>query len=521
MTSINIVELIENNPITKLSGVYNNKLLTRIKERFTETQQQLFVASFYCYLNYQKNDFVIDLDNIWEWLGFSRKSNAKTVLLKNFVIGNDYTSSLPQLRQDKTHGGSNKEKIMLNIKTFKLFCLKAGTQKADQIHEYYINLEETLQDVIQDESNELKLQLEQNKKQLEDKEIQLQQKEQQLENNIVITVLEKELLREKTLFEQFPKNTPCVYYGIIDDTNNKNEKFIKFGNSNLLCDRVKKHKHNFTNFRLVNAFKVDNHLHIENEMKTHPILCKKRRSMVINGLNQTELLIMDDLSLEALDNIIKDIIKRIEYSPENYVKILDEYTKLKKNYAILLHKHNVGNRVLPTIESITSLRDAILTSTNDLPPVYIRKFQRLKTDNLFHIDGKTYNILTGTREQVFNGEAYRTQGLLIKSDLAIGGKQKNKIVSINKLISSSIDNRLNKKTSIPKFQRQPDGLYHIEDNTYRILTGTKEQVFEGHAYKTPGLLTKKDLIIGVGGKRTGKIISIALQNLHTKNNEDI
>ena len=67
MTSLNIVELIEKNPITKLSGVYNNKLLTQIKERFTETQQQLFVASFYCYLNYQKTDFVIDLDNIWEW----------------------------------------------------------------------------------------------------------------------------------------------------------------------------------------------------------------------------------------------------------------------------------------------------------------------------------------------------------------------------------------------------------------------------------------------------------------------
>lgn len=34
---------------------------------------------------------------------------------------------------------------MLNIKTFKKYCLKAGTKKADEIHEYYIKLEETLQ----------------------------------------------------------------------------------------------------------------------------------------------------------------------------------------------------------------------------------------------------------------------------------------------------------------------------------------------------------------------------------------
>ena len=51
-------------------------------------------------------------------------------------------------KQNKTHGGSNKEKIMLNIKTFILFCLKSGTKKSNEIHEYYINLEEILQETI-------------------------------------------------------------------------------------------------------------------------------------------------------------------------------------------------------------------------------------------------------------------------------------------------------------------------------------------------------------------------------------
>ena len=62
-TSLNIVELIENNPITKLTGSYQNKLVTKIKENFNDNEQQMFVASFYCYLKYdRKNDFVIDLD---------------------------------------------------------------------------------------------------------------------------------------------------------------------------------------------------------------------------------------------------------------------------------------------------------------------------------------------------------------------------------------------------------------------------------------------------------------------------
>ena len=33
---------------------------------------------------------------------------------------------------------------MLNVGTFKKFCLKAGTKKADEIHDYYIRLEQTL-----------------------------------------------------------------------------------------------------------------------------------------------------------------------------------------------------------------------------------------------------------------------------------------------------------------------------------------------------------------------------------------
>ena len=76
MSSLNIVKLIEKNSITRLSKDYEHKLLNKIKENFTDTQQQLFVSSFYCYLNYSKNEFVIDFDDIWKWVGFTRKDNA-------------------------------------------------------------------------------------------------------------------------------------------------------------------------------------------------------------------------------------------------------------------------------------------------------------------------------------------------------------------------------------------------------------------------------------------------------------
>ena len=52
MDKLDIVELIEKNPITKLSSDYNIKLLCKIKDNFTDMEQQLFLSSFYCYLNY-------------------------------------------------------------------------------------------------------------------------------------------------------------------------------------------------------------------------------------------------------------------------------------------------------------------------------------------------------------------------------------------------------------------------------------------------------------------------------------
>ena len=79
MDELNIVDLIENNPITKLNGNnYQSKMISKIKKEFNNFEQQMFVSSFYCFLNYNsKTDFVIDLDDVWEWLGFKQKVNAK------------------------------------------------------------------------------------------------------------------------------------------------------------------------------------------------------------------------------------------------------------------------------------------------------------------------------------------------------------------------------------------------------------------------------------------------------------
>jgi hypothetical protein len=317
--NFDIVSLIEDKNVCNLSNDYNNKLLNKIKEQFTENQQQLFVSSFYCYLKYnQTADFVVDLDTVWEWIGFSTKGHAKRTLEKYFTLEEDYKIVLTQLGKQGKHsnGGNNKETILMTVMTFKLFCIKSNTKKADEIHKYYVKLEQLLQETIYEESIELRLKLEK------------------------LTV-EKNRLREQTILEQFPDNTQCIYYGYIDNTNDKNEKLVKFGQTNNLTRRVSEHNKTFLNFRLVNAFRVENKQLIENAIKNHTIINKLRRSVLVGKVNHLELLVVDDINITELDNHIKNIIVSNEFTPEKFLSLTKENEKLSAE--ILLLKKNRNN----------------------------------------------------------------------------------------------------------------------------------------------------------------------------------
>ena len=313
MTELNIVELIEKNPITKLNGDYQSKLIEKIKKNFNNYEQQMFLASFYCYLKHDnKNDFIIDLDNIWKWLGFQQKYHAKYLLEKQFTINNDYKIFAPEpsVAKKSTRGGHNKEIIMLNIETFKKYCLKAGTKKADEIHDYFIKLEKILHQIIEEESNELRLQLE--------------QKEEELEETKLNSEKEKLKAAEKATILQFPVNTECIYFGIINNTNELNEKLIKFGHTNNLAVRVREHKKNYNDFILINAFKVPNKVEIENLIKKDIHIKKQIRNIEVNEKMKNEIIAYNNhFTIEKLINIIKNIIRSKTYSIENFNKLIE------------------------------------------------------------------------------------------------------------------------------------------------------------------------------------------------------
>jgi hypothetical protein len=366
MSQLNIVDLIEKNPITKLSRTYNNKLLDKIKQIFTGFEQQLFISSFYCYLNYDKNtEFVIDFDNIWKWLGFTLKENAKRILTKNFELNIDYKNLGRQEGQAvfnttekvKQNGGQNKQTIMLTVKCFKSLCLKAQTKKASEIHEYYMKLEEVLQETLEEETTELKLQLEQKDNIILEIKQTVEQEKQTVEQEKLTllqnTKKEKQKAVEQAIIIQFPLNTECIYFGTINNTNEAGEKLIKFGHTNDLATRITDHRKKYTNFILVQAFRVQNKVEIENLIKTYPKIKRQIRSLEINGKNKTEIIAYDDtnFTIEKLTKYIKDIIHSKTYSIDNFNRLMKQNEELE-NEIRTLKQHNIHQEIMLTKKSI-------------------------------------------------------------------------------------------------------------------------------------------------------------------------
>jgi hypothetical protein len=59
-----------------------------------------------------------------------------------------------------------------------------------------------------------------------------------------------------------------------------------------------------------------------------------------------------------------------------------------------------------------------------------------------------------------------------------------------------------------KFQKHADGFYYINGDKYGKLTGTRQEVWDGVAYRTGGELTKADFIMNKCGEIVSKVKSV-------------
>ena len=320
MEKVNIVKLIEDNPVTTLSKFYQGNLLNKIKNNFDTEEQKMFIASFYCYLRLKNEDFIIDLDEIWKWLGFSQKIRAKELLQKHFKQDLEYKILLSSTREQKeeNRGGKNKEIIMLTIKTFKKLCLKANTSKADQIHDYYIKLEEVLDQTIMEESSELREQLEQKDSELNESNKKIKGNEQRIKQ------LENRIISKQSRIKYKERN---VIY-MVQDEFHKRDRIYVLGKAIDLCERVntynKTRDHEVVYYKECNSaqqmaliekcilYKLDNYREVSNRDRF--ILPENRNISLFTNVIDFFIDAFEDIDIDV--DIEKDLTEKDLYKKD-------------------------------------------------------------------------------------------------------------------------------------------------------------------------------------------------------------
>ena len=416
MTSFNIVDLITNNPITKLTETHNNNLLNKVKNSFNEYEQQLFIASFYSYLNYHKtDDYIVDLDNIWKWLGFNKKYNATNCLEKYFKLDNDYKKTAPEASgavfKGKKNGGQNIQKYYLNVKTFKSLCLKAGTKKADEIHEYYIKLEELIQEVLEEEAIEMKNKLlikdnelekleENKKKELEKLE---ENKKKEYEEKLI---KEKALERQKILLKEFGNSESLIYIIKVKSYNN-GEYVIKLGESRRgIMGRFNEHKSHYEECLLLDCFFVNKSKDFESFLHNHESIRLNRVTDLAKHKNERELfLIGKELSYKMLLKIIDNNIKYFEKNNNDEVEKL----KLECEKLTLLNELNKNGNINVFIEEIiknnNTNNEILLNKIDNLEKINKTILEKLNLQQVKNTTNFNQPLVTlGPRLQQINPE---------------------------------------------------------------------------------------------------------------------
>ena len=125
----------------------------------------------------------------------------------------------------------------------------------------------------------------------------------------------------------------------------------------------------------------------------------------------------------------------------------------------------------------------------------MKRHQR-QSDGKYHIRGKTYPELVGSRAQVWHGTAYKTTGGLKKSDLRMN--KHNRIVSEVKHLTAKKEKRLEKAGYKPKkgkfvLMRKGNKTrknHHKKRHNKKRKHTSKRRNKSGHCHNSRGRFTK-------------------------------
>lgn len=336
-------------------GEYEDDFISHVCNNLKDEYKELFVTNHLRYLKYKNTPdaFVINIEDIWNWIGFTRKDNAVRLLKNKYVLNedyieenivpqnelvlDDYNSFLPKEERflDKQNGGQNKITIMMSINTFKNFCMIVSTSTGKKFRRYYIHIE-NLNDTYID------------KKRIE------------YNNNLRIQYeINMEKQRHELLIDKYD-NTRLVYVMKIFDIDNKSY-IIKIGSSIGIGQRCKQINSQYkVSIKVLEVYPCELFKEFESTLHHHSNILKFKYKEKINDIRPNEFYKISDK--RDYDSIIKTIKEELPKFKSSNKKILALELRNKMKEKDLLISENYRSTAkdnLALAETILKLSDKL------------------------------------------------------------------------------------------------------------------------------------------------------------------
>ncbi len=308
------MSLAYSNPVLQtINNGLDERLYELILEKMNTEEQKQFVNNFKMYLAHGNDDtkFVVSLDNIWKWIGFSKIGHAKRLLVNKFSENINYIL-LDRASPDGlvlSNSVWNKEIILLNVSTFKKFCMKASTSRADEICDYYVNMENIMLQYTKEKLNEMQVNYENTKN--------------ELDKYLNFTTEDNIFWDENSIFDYDNKDVNYLaFIGFFDGV-----PIYKYGKSKQIYTReFKQHQKFFNVFEMVHIELSNNMTVVEIEFKKELKSKNLLRTIEINGKNTIEL--FTTTPQHTIEKIIQNLKDLVIKNPKQEIKDLqDEYEK--------------------------------------------------------------------------------------------------------------------------------------------------------------------------------------------------
>jgi len=326
----------------------NYELISYI-DKYNYQINKIYIDKFWSNIN--NKDWIYVDEQLIEWIGYKKNSCGKqkfiNIIKENFKEGIDFKMYNYEQLNNIFHlsleiNENNKEilaykdklkyihnrttHIILSPKGFKKSLMLIRTEKANQIRDYYVDIEDLC---------------------LEFNKYLLQHKDEELKENRINDKYKIEALLQSLAIK------PVVYFGFID------KYIIKFGHSNNIQNRIKQHEKTYGSFKIIYIKECHNNKLIESKINQFAKESNVLHNLNIENKNYIELIkltedftidmIIDKIEYECAtlsknnDELVTKLQNEVKYLQEQIKKLQVEKENTKENKTNLKKEPNIGS----------------------------------------------------------------------------------------------------------------------------------------------------------------------------------